>query len=398
MQKNQPVAFFVGHWPISIQKWFIEQVISLIDLGVDVRIFAFHRVEPVVLPADVVNYHLLDRTIYIDVPRPLFKKIVLGIYYFFVLLFSRPGALVRILKKGSAFGFSYVIKYIFWTGPLLGEIDECQIVHCHMGMIANRYLVIREILGLTQPFVTTFYGQDSSKYIKAKGTQVYNELKKEGEYLLTMTEEMRERMIDFGFPRDKTRVHYTGILVGRFVEKKGIPDILRAVSIAAKKYPHIELHIVGDGDDEKYNTEIQKAYVESNLGGRAIFRGPIPYDELQNVYGDMHLMVQLSKTAQNGDTDDLPVVLLEGQASGLPVLTTNHVGITDGLIDGKTGFMVAEGDYVAAAQKILYFIENPNSVSQMGKNARVLMEDRFDLIEIDKKLITLYEGLLKKSS
>ena len=245
MQKNQPVAFFVGHWPISIQKWFIEQVISLIDLGVDVRIFAFHRVEPVVLPADVVNYHLLDRTIYIDVPRPLFKKIVLGIYYFFVLLFSRPGALVRILKKGSAFGFSYVIKYIFWTGPLLGEIDECQIVHCHMGMIANRYLVIREILGLTQPFVTTFYGQDSSKYIKAKGTQVYNELKKEGEYLLTMTEEMRERMIDFGFPRDKTRVHYTGILlnkshflerhyeygsvfkivfVGRFVEKKGIPE------------------------------------------------------------------------------------------------------------------------------------------------------------------------------
>jgi len=170
------------------------------------------------------------------------------------------------------------------------------------------------------------------------------------------------------------------------------------MNMAPKKYPHIELHIVGDGDDEKYNTEIQKAYVESNLGGRAIFRGPIPYDELQNVYGDMHLMVQLSKTAQNGDTDDLPVVLLEGQASGLPVLTTNHVGITDGLIDGKTGFMVAEGDYVAAAQKILYFIENPNSVSQMGKNARVLMEDRFDLIEIDKKLITLYEGLLKKSS
>lgn len=416
METSKPkVAFIVGAFPSNKMNWLTEQVTSLIDLGVDIQIFTLFRGDPDQLAERVQKYRLLDRTIYMDVPVSRIRRWILFPFMFMRILFLQPKTLWRILSLRT--GIALSVQYFFRIAPLVGVIEKYPIVHCHQGMIANKFAAIRDIMKLKQPFLTTFYGQDSSKYIKAKGPHCYDYLIQNQEMLLVMTEEMKERMVAFGFPSSKVKVNYTGIIIGdyqfvprkykagekfkiifagRFVEKKGIPDVLRCFARVLARHPEAELHFFGEGDEEEYNAEIDATLHELKLGHEVVFHGMVLPENLHRALLEMHLMVQLSKTAKNGDTDDLPVVLLEAQATGLPVVTTKHVGIPDGVEDGKTGFLVDEGDYMAAAEKICSVIEHPELLEQMSCRARTFMEEKFDIVEIDKKLITLYEEIEAK--
>ena len=417
MEKRVKVAFFVGFFPKISETWFIEQVTSLIDLGVDVHIFAFRRGSKEDISEQVSKYKLVSRTTYLTYPKDFFSRAAQTPLLLLRLALCSPASALRLFEVGRKEGFGVAWKYLFWVAPLTGKIEQYPIVHCHFGMIANQYLIIKNLLSLHVPMVTTFYGQDSSKYIQSKGPQVYDRLKRECDLLLTMTNEMKDRMVRFGFSADRVRVHYTGIVlshyaysarrfskgetlkiafVGRFVEKKGIPDLLCAVGEVMKSYTNLEVHLFGAGTDETLNAEIATLVKDLNLGARIIFHGMVNNDELHKHLRKMHVMVQLSKTATNGDTDDLPVAILEAQVTGLPVVTTRHVGIPDGVKEGESGFLVDTGDFVAAAKKILYFVEHPAEVERMGKEGRRFMEERFDLVAIDKTLIALYNKLLEK--
>jgi len=85
---------------------------------------------------------------------------------------------------------------------------------------------------------------------------------------------------------------------------------------------------------------------------------------------------------------------LEGQASGLPVVSTDHVGIPDGIDNGKTGFIVKEGDFRAVAEKVKAFIENPGLLKEFSLNARIFVVEKFDLHKINKRLVSLYKELI----
>ena len=414
MANLPPIAVFIGFFPKISETWFVEQITSLIDLGVDVRLFAFNRGLPIDISKKVRDYRLMEKVTYLDFPQSRLRRFARVPFLVLKLLFNKPSALRKVFAPG--FGHTPSFKYLFWTAPLVGRVEECAVVHCHFGMIANKYLVIKEILGLPQPLVATFHGQDSSKFIQQKGPQVYDQLKKEISLLLPVTNEMRDRLVRFGFSPDRARVSFMSgivvneirfeerkylpeekfkiIFVGRFVEKKGVPDLLRALALVVKKHPNVEAHIFGGGDDVELNKEIERIVIDEGLAGNVIFYGMRPNDEVRVALYGAHLSVQLSKTAKNGDTDDLPVAILEAQATGLPTLTTRHVGIPDGVEDGSTGFLVPEGDYVAASEKILYYIEHPDIIPRMSRCARKFMEDKFDLIAIDKELIGYYKQLI----
>lgn len=411
MQENKiKIAFFIGNFPKISESWFIEQLTALLDMGLDIDIFAFDRGEAKDISDLVLKYQLLDKTTYLEFPKNHLRRICLIIKYFFKILILKPNLLLKIFRYGCKSGDIFSGKYLLYVGPLLNKIDKYQVIHCHFGMIANRYLKIREIMSLEQKLITTFYGQDSSKYIKAKGLRVYDNLKKYCDIFLLMTEEMKERFIKLGFPKEKLFVHYTGlnidhynfqqrkydgkdifkiVSVGRFVEKKGFEDLLRAVAIVFKNFPKIELNVVGGGDDEYFERLLDLA---KNLGlsKNVIFHGMISHDEMIGLLSRVHLMVQLSKTAQDGDTDDLPFVLLEGQMTGLPVISTRHVGIPDGIMDGNSGFLVPEGDFNAAADKILYFINQSNKISEFSLFAHNFVKNKFDLSKINSNLKGIY--------
>lgn len=72
------------------------------------------------------------------------------------------------------------------------------------------------------------------------------------------------------------------------------------------------------------------------------------------------------------------LVITQAAATGLPVIATRHSGLPDQVRDGISGFLVAEGDYQALAEKILFLIEHPEVWAAFGQAGRAHVADKYE--------------------
>ena len=133
---------------------------------------------------------------------------------------------------------------------------------------------------------------------------------------------MKERIINHGFKSESIRVlpisvdvaDYpfkerkleTGetinlLTVARFVEKKGIDDLLRAIAIVKEKTrKKFRMNIVGGGQMED---ELKGLAKELKIEDVTDFKGYMKVEDLIKYFLDMHLYVQPSKTSKDGDME-----------------------------------------------------------------------------------------------
>ena len=90
------------------------------------------------------------------------------------------------------------------------------------------------------------------------------------------------------------------------------------------------------------------------------------------------------------------LVLQEAQAMGLPVVSTWHNGIPEGVLDDVSGFLVPERDVHALAEKLFYLIEHPELWPAMGRAGRKFVEQRYDIKQLNKELVELYRAVIAK--
>ncbi|KKT81476.1 MAG: hypothetical protein A3B99_04240 [Candidatus Yanofskybacteria bacterium RIFCSPHIGHO2_02_FULL_44_12b] len=88
--------------------------------------------------------------------------------------------------------------------------------------------------------------------------------------------------------------------------------------------------------------------------------------------------------------------VLQALATGLPCITTNHGAFNEQIVDGKNGFMVPEGDYMALAEKVLYCMDHPELWPGFGRFGRQQVRDRFDLNSLMDRQVQIYNNLLSK--
>lgn len=85
--------------------------------------------------------------------------------------------------------------------------------------------------------------------------------------------------------------------------------------------------------------------------------------------------------------EGFPVAVMEAEAVGRAVITTDSVGCRDTVENGYNGFLVPVGDYGQMAEKVIWCIEHPAEAEQMGKNARSFAEEHFDQTKINEQII-----------
>ena len=85
---------------------------------------------------------------------------------------------------------------------------------------------------------------------------------------------------------------------------------------------------------------------------------------------DASVFVQHSITSGHGDKEGWPVAIAEASASRLPIVSTIHASIPEQVIDGSTGFLVAEGDENAMASAMTKLALNPSLRKRFGDSAR----------------------------
>ncbi|MBA7689291.1 GDP-mannose-dependent alpha-(1-6)-phosphatidylinositol monomannoside mannosyltransferase [subsurface metagenome] len=123
--------------------------------------------------------------------------------------------------------------------------------------------------------------------------------------------------------------------------------------------------------------------------------GAVEQDEILKLYQQAHIFVLPSVTASNGDQEGIPVVLMEAQAVGLPIISTYHSGIPEVIMDGKSGFLVPEKDVNALADRLDYLIEHPEIWSEMGRCGRNFVEEKYDIKKLNQQLVEIYQNLIR---
>ena len=93
--------------------------------------------------------------------------------------------------------------------------------------------------------------------------------------------------------------------------------------------------------------------------------------------------------------EGMPKVLLEASACGIPIITTDHPGCRDAVIQDKTGILVKPRNSVEIANAISYLFDNPDIMERMGKEGRRHAEVSFDEQFIISSHFKLYRSLIK---
>jgi colanic acid/amylovoran biosynthesis glycosyltransferase len=314
------VAFVVGEFPAVSETFIINQIADLADRGFEISVFSFERGEMKNISQRYFDCRMGDRAYFLEMPKNPIARVFSAVPKLLKILLLNPKAFFRVLNVKKYGENALSLKLVFWTEPFLGK--NFDLVHCHFGTMANKFLFIREILGLRQKIVTTFYGYDVSHIPHEKGAAYYDNLKKACHQYFVMSNNMKERVAALGFPEDEVEVlpvsvdvesypfvertmksdePFHIISVGRFVEKKGFDDLLRAVAIVKEKTKRkFFCSIVGGGALEK---ELHALAGELRINDIVEWKGYMKIEDVIGFYTKGHLFVQPSKTAKNGDME-----------------------------------------------------------------------------------------------
>jgi glycosyltransferase involved in cell wall biosynthesis len=169
-------------------------------------------------------------------------------------------------------------------------------------------------------------------------------------------------------------------LVGRLSVEKGVDIFLQAAARVLAQCPDAKFVVAGDGPDRAgLDALIDK------LGIREPVRLLGRCNDMPALYASLDIMVSASRR------EGLPIAILEGMASRLPLVATTVGEVPTVIQDGRTGMLVPveEPDLLAAA--ILELLRDSAKREQFGSAARQLVEDDFSAERMTADYLRVYE-------
>lgn len=175
------------------------------------------------------------------------------------------------------------------------------------------------------------------------------------------------------------------VAVGRLNHQKGFDRLIDAWSIVDNVVSGWKLQIVGDGElREQLQYNIRELGLSNQINiGRA-------EKDMVSVYKDASILAMSSRY------EGLPMVLLEAQAAGLPIVSFDcKCGPKDVIENGVDGFLVEDGDIEQLAQKLVVLMQDTNLRKQMG-SAAYAHSDRYSEERIMKQWTDLFDEVIEE--
>ncbi len=295
-----------------------------------------------------------------------------------------------------------------------------QLIHAHFGMRGWQMLPLRRKLGV--PMITSFYGIDAWMLPRQELWKTrLPDLFAAGECFVAEGPAMRERLIEIGCPPKKIEVVRLGIdasdfpvvqeakaapirvaMMGRFVEKKGLPDGLRAVARAISNGADLHVTIIGDSTDEAgaaIKRELQEIARTPLLSDRVTFTGFLPPEQARAILRESHFFLCPSRHAKSGDAEGgSPLALTEAMAMGLHCIGTRHCDIPEIIIDGETGLLCDSGDVDAIAAALVQASQAPDIRTAHCHAGRTHIANHFSRAAQINALAALYNRVVGTST
>jgi colanic acid/amylovoran biosynthesis glycosyltransferase len=155
------------------------------------------------------------------------------------------------------------------------------------------------------------------------------------------------------------------IAVGRLIPKKGFNDLIRACAFLAERGKSFRCEIIGEGP---LANELREQIDELGLQDDAVLAGAKPQFQLRERLAGANVFVLPSVIDPDGGMDNLPTVIMEAMATGLPVVSTNIGGIPEMVTENENGFLVQPGDAAAMADAIERVISDRSLAARLGNS------------------------------
>jgi colanic acid/amylovoran biosynthesis glycosyltransferase len=302
-------------------------------------------------------------------------------------------------------------KRLYWMTGIAPRFHReaanvgAQLIHAHFGPDAVTALHLAEILGL--PLIVTLHGYDVTT--PRSSVHFYEKLWSRVSLFLCVSNFLRLKAIELGFPPEKLRVHYIGVdrskfepsqldrisesvlFVGRLVEKKGCEYLLRAMAIVQRSLPNARLTVIGDGILREPLEALAKT-----LRVNCQFLGSQPSEVIRKALGATRVFCAPSVTAKDGDSEGLGIVFAEAQAMGVPVVSSDHGGIPEVVRHGITGLLVPERDFEELAKAILVYHRDDVAWRNARDKGIAWIEMQFDLATQNEELEAIYREVIEQ--
>lgn len=302
------------------------------------------------------------------------------------------------------------------SGPFEVALADLRIdlVHAHFAVDAIYAVPLARRLGV--PLITTLHGFDvttrsrdmllSGKPALINAALRRRSLQRAGDMFVCVSDFIRQQALATGYPEKKTitlpvGIHLSRLVpatdhdphlivhVARLVEKKGTIHLLRAMTALP---PWTKLAVIGGGPLE---ASLRDQAASLGIGKRVQFLGVQSHADTLNLMKRAALVAVPSITARNGDAEGLPTVIFEAGALGIPVVASHTSGIPEAVDSGVTGLLVKERDEAGLAYAMNKVLNDMEKRTSLGREARLLMERRFDLSRQTAVLESFYDQLLQ---
>jgi lipopolysaccharide heptosyltransferase II len=327
------------------------------------------------------------------------------------VVISRGGALVKELEACGAVHYALPVHkknllVMFRMVDAVADIirkEQIDIVHARSRVPAwPAFFACRKTRAV---FITTCHGYYSR--------HLFSAVMGWGKRVIVLSNAIARHMIDdFGVPHERIRriarsvrldkftyedpakkrtAEFNVGIIGRITPLKGHLVFIKAMAKLAKQVPGLKIWIVGDAPASKEAYKEQLLILVKRLGlfSQTQFLGT--QRDIPGVLSHLDALV-LATTTQEA----FGRVIIEAQASGVPVVATKVGGVVDVVDDGVTGLLVPPDDPQAIAESLHRIYADSSFASRMAAQAYEKVKQCFTLERMVDETLQVYKDALSR--
>ena len=182
------------------------------------------------------------------------------------------------------------------------------------------------------------------------------------------------------FPKEPLPQENRFLFLSRLTATKGLKEFCEAARLVKSKYKDAVFDIVGPLDSTIESGDIKDVLDKAVNDKIVYYHGPTT---------QVPMWMQKCRyfVYPSYYPEGIPRCVLQALSTGRPIITCNTPGCKETVVEGRNGVLVDAQDIEELAVKMVWMIEHPNEVEQMGKASREIAEVRFDVNKINNCLL-----------